>query len=173
MKVLIVVDMQNDFIDGSLGSEEAVKIVPKVVNKIKEFEGIVIATRDTHQADYLETFEGKRLPAAHCIEGTKGWQITPLIAGLIKEKPVDKPTFGSLDLAERIKELNNREEVESITMVGLCTDICVVSNAMILKASLPDVPVIVDAGCCAGITKESHSQALAVMKMCQIDVTNE
>ncbi len=170
MDVLVVVDMQNDFIDGSLGTEEAKAIVPKVAEKIKAFKGLVLATRDTHDKDYLTTQEGRKLPVEHCIKGTGGWEIRQEIAELIKEEPIDKPAFGSRVLAERLLALDGKETVESITLVGLCTDICVISNALLLKAFLPEVPVIVDASCCAGVTKESHIQALEAMKMCQIQI---
>ncbi len=170
MDVLVVVDMQNDFIDGSLGTEEAKAIVPKVAEKIKAFKGLVLATRDTHGKDYLTTQEGRKLPVEHCIKGTGGWEIRKEIAELIKEEPIDKPAFGSRVLAERLLALDGKETVESITLIGLCTDICVISNALLLKAFLPEVPVIVDASCCAGVTKESHVQALEAMKMCQIQI---
>lgn len=167
MKTLIVVDMQNDFIDGSLGTREAQEIVPKVKEKIKEYQergNEIIFTRDTHQSDYLNTPEGKKLPVEHCIEGTKGWEIAE---GL--EVPgcscINKPTFGWTHWSER-----NFEEIE---LCGLCTDICVVSNALILKAEFPDVEITVDATCCAGVTPESHEAALTTMKMCQIHVIGE
>ena len=137
-KILIVVDMQNDFIDGALGTPEAVAIVPKVEQKIREFPGKVIFTRDTHGERYLETQEGKHLPVPHCIKGTKGWEICP--------------------------------QLEDITLVGLCTDICVISNALLLKAFLPETPIIVDASCCAGVTPKSHEIALDAMRMCQINI---
>lgn len=174
MDVLVVVDMQNDFIDGALGTKEAVAVVPKVVEKIKNFEGRVIYTRDTHTENYMETQEGKNLPVVHCIRGTKGWELHPEIELLRKEHPIDKPTFGSVALAHVLmtqdKELRDKSEagIESVTLIGLCTDICVISNAMIVKASLPEVPVIVDGECCAGVTPESHENALAAMRMCQI-----
>lgn len=170
MKVLVVVDMQNDFIDGALGTKEAVAIVPKVAEKVKEFDGLVLSTRDTHQADYLETQEGRNLPVEHCIQGTAGWQLRSEIAELISEEPIDKPSFGSLDLAGKLREMNERDKIESITLIGLCTDICVISNAMILKAQFPEVPIMVDAACCAGVTPESHTRALEAMKVCQIQI---
>lgn len=174
MKVLVVVDMQNDFIDGALGTKEAEAVVPKVVEKIQGFNGKILATRDTHEENYLETQEGKKLPVKHCINGTKGWEIRPEIGELIKETPVDKVTFGSVELGQLLKDYHEKEEkIESITLIGLCTDICVISNAMVLKANLPEVPVIVDASCCAGVTPESHKQALEAMKMCQIEVVGE
>ena len=171
MKVLVVVDMQNDFIDGALGTPEAVEIVPRVVQKIRDFDGRVIATRDTHEEDYLETQEGKKLPVRHCIRGTNGWEIRPEIRELLTEAPIDKPTFGSVELGQKLKaDQESGDPVESITLVGLCTDICVISNALLLKAYLPEVPVIVDGSCCAGVTPDSHEQALGAMKMCQIEI---
>ena len=168
--ILIVVDMQNDFIDGALGTKEAVAIVPKVEEKIREFDGEVFFTRDTHEICYLETQEGKNLPVPHCIRDTEGWQIRRELDVLRKTEPVDKETFGSRKLAEKLAALNEKEEVGSITLVGLCTDICVISNALLVKAALPEVPIIVDAACCAGVTPESHENALNAMKMCQIDI---
>lgn len=173
MKVLIVVDMQNDFIDGALGTEEAQKIVPKVVDRIRSFDGYVVATRDTHEENYPDTQEGRKLPVRHCIRNTSGWEIRPEIAELIKEPPVDKVTFGSVQLGYLLGKYAAQEEIESITMIGLCTDICVISNALIVKAVLPEVPVIVDASCCAGVTPQSHKNALEAMKACQIEVINE
>lgn len=171
MKVLVVVDMQNDFIDGALGTPEAAEIVPRVVQKIRDFDGRVVATRDTHEEDYLETQEGKKLPVRHCIRGTKGWEIRPEILELLTEAPIDKPTFGSVELGQKLKAgQESGDPVESITLVGLCTDICVISNALLLKAYLPEVPVIVDGSCCAGVTPDSHRQALGAMKMCQIEI---
>lgn len=171
MKVLVVVDMQNDFIDGALGTPEAVKIVPLVVQKIRDFDGLVIATRDTHEANYLDTQEGKKLPVEHCIRGTKGWELCQEIRELIAEDPIDKPAFGSEELGQRLKACHETDgPIESITLVGLCTDICVISNALLLKACLPEMPVIVDASCCAGVTPESHVQALNAMKMCQVEI---
>lgn len=170
--ILIVVDMQNDFIDGALGTKEAVAIVPKVEEKIRNFDGEVFFTRDTHETYYLETQEGKNLPVKHCIRDTEGWQIRKELDVLRKTDPVDKETFGSTDLAGELVAINENEEIGSITLVGLCTDICVISNAMLLKAFFPEVPVIVDASCCAGVTPESHENALEAMKMCQIQVEN-
>lgn len=174
MKVLVVVDMQNDFIDGALGTAEAEKIVENVVKKIKSFQGMVLATRDTHEENYLNTQEGKKLPVKHCIRNTEGWEIRPEIGRLISETPVDKDTFGSIELGEFLKAYHeHKETLEDITLVGLCTDICVISNAMILKAMFPEVPVKVDASCCAGVTPQGHSNALEAMKMCQIEIENE
>ena len=169
MRVLIVVDMQNDFIDGALGTTEAVKIVESVKQKVNEYlknGDKIIYTRDTHSEEYLNTQEGKKLPILHCVKGTPGWQISEKVFEA-DCKVVDKPSFGSLELAEYVNGLENVEEIE---LVGLCTDICVISNAMILKAKLPEIPIAVDASCCAGVTPESHENALNAMKMCQIEV---
>lgn len=170
MKVLVVIDMQKDFVDGTLGTKEAEKIVPEAVKKIKEFKGTVLSTRDTHRSSYLKTQEGKNLPVPHCIEGSEGWEIVPEIAELLKKEPINKPSFGSVELAETLRTMNEKEEIEDITLIGLCTDICVISNAMIIKAFLPETPIIVDASCCAGVTPASHKQALEAMKICQIKV---
>ncbi len=164
MKTLIVVDMQNDFIDGALGTKEAQAIVGNVAAKIKEYRANgdeIIYTRDTHDEDYLDTPEGKKLPVKHCIKGTKGWEIADglYVAGA---DCIDKPNFGWPNWNER--------SFDEIELVGLCTDICVVSNALILKAQFPDVPVSVDASCCAGVTPDSHEAALITMKRCQIDI---
>ncbi|WP_298706415.1 cysteine hydrolase family protein [uncultured Veillonella sp.] len=172
-KVLIVVDMQNDFISGALGSAEAQDIVSKVVKKIQTFEGSIYYTLDTHEENYLKTQEGTHLPVPHCIEGTEGWQLAP---DIIAARPITaehvycKGQFGSVELAEDLRDFNDMEGIDSIELVGLCTDICVVSNAMLLKAFLPEVPVTVDASCCAGVTTESHEAALTTMKACQIIV---
>ncbi len=174
MNVLIVVDMQNDFIDGALGTKEAKEIVPKAAEKIKSFDGRVIATRDTHEENYLDTQEGRKLPVKHCIRGTAGWEIRSEIQELIRELPMDKLTFGCLDLGNALQKYDEwQEKIESVTLIGLCTDICVISNAMIVKAALPETRVIVDASCCAGVTPESHKQALEAMKVCQIEVVGE
>ncbi|RGU92868.1 cysteine hydrolase [Clostridium sp. AF15-17LB] len=173
MRILVVVDMQNDFVDGALGTEEAVGIVPAVAERIRSFDGRVLYTQDTHESDYLKTLEGKKLPVPHCIRGTEGWELCPQIKALCKEVPIDKPAFGSVELGRMLKEYDSREKVESVTFAGLCTDICVISNAMIVKAFLPETEVIVDAACCAGVTPESHRQALEAMKVCQIKVLDE
>ncbi len=171
--ILIVVDMQNDFIDGALGTAEAVAIVPKVVEKVKDFKGIVIFTRDTHGENYMQTQEGRNLPVPHCIKGSHGWEVCPALEPLRTGLTIDKPTFGSAELGRLLLELGAKDPVGSITLVGLCTDICVISNAMIAKAFLPEVPVTVDAACCAGVTPESHRNALNAMKMCQVRIENE
>lgn len=173
MKFLIVVDMQNDFIDGALGTKEAVAILPAVKEKIQSFDGRVLFTRDTHEADYMSTQEGKNLPVEHCIKDTDGWQIHPELEALRKEEAIDKPTFGSVALGQLLKAYDTYEEkIESITLIGLCTDICVISNAMLIKAYLPETPVYVDAACCAGVTPESHERALDAMTVCQIKALN-
>ena len=171
--VLIVVDMQNDFIDGALGTAEAVQIVPKVVEKVKSFPGTVIFTRDTHTENYLSTQEGRKLPVTHCVKGTPGWQIRAELDALRTTDAVDKSSFGSTALTHMLASMDKSEGISSVMLVGLCTDICVISNAMLIKAALPEVPVIVDAACCAGVTPASHKNALEAMKMCQIDVINE
>lgn len=170
-KIIIVIDMQNDFIDGSLGTKEAEAIVPAVIEKIKEYpKQDVYATRDTHLKDYLNTQEGKNLPVEHCIKGTKGWEIRADIAELILKNHIfDKPTFGSVQLAEAVKKMNEEEPLE-IELIGLCTDICVVSNALLLKAFMPEVRISVDPSCCAGVTPEKHEAALETMRSCQIQV---
>lgn len=170
MNVLIVVDMQNDFIDGALGTKEAVAIVPNVKKKIENFDGTVIFTRDTHFEDYMETQEGRNLPVPHCIMGTEGWQIRPELDELRTTKAIDKVTFGSSALGDLLVSMDQEDAIESIEIIGLCTDICVISNAMIAKAYLPEVPITVDSSCCAGVTPQSHDNALEAMKMCQIKV---
>lgn len=170
MKILVVVDMQNDFIDGALGTPEAAKIVPYVKEVIQNFDGKVLFTRDTHFSNYMDTQEGKNLPVPHCILGTPGWEIRPELEALRTTEAIDKLTFGSSQLPEILKK---EENIESITFIGLCTDICVISNVMITKAFFPEVPLIVDAKACAGVTPESHKNALAAMKMCQITIVNE
>lgn len=169
MKVLCVIDMQKDFIDGALGTPEAVAIVDKVADKIDSYiksGDKVIFTRDTHCENYMETAEGKKLPVTHCIKGTPGWQISDRLT-VGESTVIDKPTFGSVELSEYISSLDN---VQAIEFVGLCTDICVISNVLLLKAKLPEVPISVDSQCCAGVTPESHRNALEAMKMCQIEI---
>ncbi len=170
-RMLIVIDMQNDFIDGALGTREATGIVERVAAKITRYRqsgDAVVFTRDTHGADYPMTQEGRALPVTHCVKGTNGWEISPLLDTTGAEI-LDKPSFGSLELAEHVA---GKAPVE-IELVGLCTDICVISNALILKARLPETRITVDAGCCAGVTPESHANALQAMKMCQIHVIDE
>lgn len=167
MKFLIVVDMQNDFISGALGSKLAEAIVPNVTEKVKNYEGTIIFTRDTHFSDYMDTQEGKNLPVKHCIKDTTGWEICNELKPYAN-KVIDKITFGSVDLPDVIKAYG--EQIEEIELCGLCTDICVISNAMILKATFPEVKIVVDSNCCAGVTEESHQTALNAMKAVQIDV---
>ena len=168
-KLLIVIDMQNDFIDGSLGTKEAQAIVPAVAAKIASYPPKdIVATMDTHGADYLRTQEGKKLPVKHCIKGTDGWQIRPEIAALLgRARIYEKPTFGCEQLAQDLKQVKGLKEVE---IVGLCTDICVVSNALLIKAALPELRITVDSACCAGVTPEKHLAALETMRSCQIEV---
>ncbi len=170
-KILLVIDMQNDFINGALGTPEAAAIVDRVAAEIEAYPvGDVIATRDTHGTDYLQTQEGKNLPVPHCIQGTLGWELHPKIAAALKGAViVDKPSFGSVKLTEMLAELSKLDNLD-ITLLGLCTDICVVSNALLLKAFLPETPIRVLAECCAGVTPESHKAALDTMRMCQIQI---
>ena len=157
-KILVVIDMQNDFIDGSLGTKEAQQIVPRVVEKMKEYDPWnIYLTRDTHYENYLDTQEGRNLPIEHCIEGTHGWQLNDAVANRL----------AGILMTERA------QEALEIELVGLCTDICVVSNALLFKAAMPEAPITVDASCCAGVTPESHRHALETMKMCQIKVVND
>lgn len=188
-KYLLVIDMQNDFIDAALGTKEAQAIVPNVKQKIEEYKARgdkIIFTRDTHQSDYLETMEGKKLPVEHCIKGTPGWEISSELDISIADCIIDKPNFGYVEWVDYLSIFNviededdwtnsylDEETPESIEIVGLCTDICVVSNALILKAIYPEVEITVDASCCAGVTPESHKAALTTMKMCQINVIGE
>lgn len=170
MRYLLVIDMQNDFIDGALGTAEAVAIVPLVAQKIaqRRAEGFqVIFTRDTHAENYLLTQEGRKLPVVHCLRGTHGWQITDKLPVASGDQIVDKVTFGAFALPQYL------HEPEEIELVGLCTDICVISNAMLLKAAFPETELSVDAACCAGVSPECHRNALNAMKMCQISIENE
>ena len=170
-KILIVIDMQNDFIDAALGTPEAAAIVEAVKEKIRSFPAAdVIATMDTHGENYMDTQEGKYLPVPHCIKGSDGWRIRADIAELLSgAKIYEKPSFGSVALAEDLKECFKEEELE-LELVGLCTDICVVSNALLLKAAMPEVKISVDAACCAGVTPAAHQAALQTMQSCQIHV---
>lgn len=179
-RLLVVVDMQHDFIDGSLGTKEAQEIVSNVITKINQFDGTVVYTRDTHDENYLSTQEGKKLPMKHCIKGTKGWEIPFEIldagyekrAASVLKSIYDKPTFGCVELAEDISKwyAQELEEDLEIELIGLCTDICVVSNALLLKAFLPSVSISVDSKCCAGVTLESHNAALETLRACQVTV---
>lgn len=188
MKVLVIVDMQNDFIDGSLGSTEAQAIVPRVVEKLKNIDKgntVVLFTKDTHYENYLETFEGKMLPVEHCIENTPGWSINKEISSIvdhtegmirfssdkIKNSRIYKNTFGSDDLRDFL--LQHKDKFNEVEFVGLCTDICVISNVLMARQTMPDKVITVDASCCAGVTHEKHLAALEVMKSCQINVIGE
>ena len=173
-KFLIVVDMQKDFVDGALGSPEAMAIVPNVVRKIENFDGELIATFDTHHVNYMDTAEGKKLPVPHCIQGTPGWALDSAVAAALENRgytAVEKPTFGSTALPGVLLEKAGEEDF-SMELVGLCTDIRVVSNALLLKAHFPEKRISVDASCCAGVTRQSHDAAIATMASCQIDILN-
>ena len=174
---LIVVDMQKDFVDGILGTPEAKAIVDSVAARIRSFDGDVLYTLDTHQENYLETQEGARLPVVHCVEGTEGWQLEETVRQALEQKGVldeahgvKKDTFGSRELPERIRDLSEGEARLSFTLIGVCTDMCVISNAMVLKAFFPEALIFVDARCCAGVTPERHRQALETMRYCQMEV---
>lgn len=173
-EILIVVDMQKDFVDGALGTAEAQMIVPAAVEKIKNFNGEIYCTMDTHGEDYLKTQEGQKLPVEHCLRGTKGWTLNERILQAVDGRAhfIEKPTFGSLDLAVELMRIYVAEKIERIELIGLCTDICVVSNALLLKAAMPEIPIAVDAACCAGVTPATHKAALETMRMCQIEVVN-
>lgn len=171
-KILLVIDMQTDFVDGVLGTKEACAIVPAVRDKILGHDGKRYFTRDTHEPDYMNTREGKRLPVPHCIRGTDGWQIIPALRELPCNGVIDKPAFGSVELMEVLLAEDAKDPIGEVTLIGVCTDICVISNAMLVKAALPEADVVVDAACCAGVTPESHMTALTAMKACQMDVVN-
>ncbi len=170
--ILIVVDIQKDFVDGALGTVEAVAMVGNAAKKIKEFNGDIFLTFDTHFENYMETAEGSKLPVPHCIKGTEGWGLDQTIAKSLVGKDftkVEKLTFGSTQLPDLVRKVVKNEDFD-ITLIGLCTDICVVSNALILKANFPEKDIYVDATCCAGVTPETHNAALITMKMCQINI---
>ena len=174
MRILIVVDMQKDFVDGALGTAEAAAIVPAVVEKIRAYraaDDLVIATRDTHEENYLSTQEGRYLPVRHCIRNTEGWRIRPEVARLLGGcVSLEKPTFGSMNLFGLLYQLSEGEKEIGIELIGLCTDICVVSNALLLKAAFPEADISVRRDCCAGVIPEKHEAALMTMASCQIDV---
>lgn len=172
---LIIIDMQNDFVDGSLGTPEACAIAPAVIEKARTFEGTVAFTLDTHHANYASTQEGRNLPVSHCIRGTAGWQLIPGLEEVRHARNAhvfEKPTFGSVELAQWLVACNEEAPITSIEFIGVCTDICVVSNALMVKAFLPEVPIRVDASCCAGVTPQAHDAALATMSSCQVEVIN-
>lgn len=167
-RLLVVVDMQNDFIDGTLGTGEAQAVVPAVKAKIEAYKHDgqdVVFTMDTHYDNYLETLEGRNLPVKHCLKQTHGWEICPELAEY-EGKRFEKTTFGSVDLARYVQE----QDYDGIELVGLCTDICVITNALLLKTALPGTPICVDSACCAGVTTKSHEDALCAMKMCQVEI---
>ena len=181
MKVLVVIDMQNDFVDGALGTPEAQAIVDKVVTRVANSQNeLILFTRDTHGDDYLTTPEGKKLPVLHCIKGTDGWQVNSkimtawrankntIIEPTLQDNSIDKPVFGSVDLVEFLKA--RKDQIEQIELLGVCTDICVVSNAIMIKNTMPEVKLTVNSSCCAGVTPKTHAEALSVMTMCQVDV---
>lgn len=172
-KYLIVVDMQKDFVSGSLGTKEASGIAASVVRKVENFQGKILFTKDTHEKNYPDTQEGRLLPVEHCIRETEGWELIEELEDIRRKRscPVyEKPSFGSLKLAEDLREIHQKDGVESVELIGLCTDICVVSNALLIKAYLPEVPVRVDSSCCAGVTPLKHDAALEVMRSCQVAV---
>ena len=176
VKVLVVVDMQRDFVDGALGTAQAAAIVPAVVEKIRAFDGRVLMTMDTHSQDYLQTQEGRNLPVPHCVKDTQGWLLNEDVRLAVMQRGqgvtlFEKPCFGSVKLMEYLKDLDRKEGIESIEMVGLCTDVCVISNALLAKAHLVQVPVSVDARCCAGVTPQNHENALSAMAACQVMIT--
>lgn len=177
-RLLIVVDMQNDFVTGSLGTEEAKAIVPNVINKIENYEVTqdeIFFTKDTHHWNYLETQEGKNLPIKHCLYNTDGWCIIPELSNFIQvhNKIIEKETFGSKYLVENECKPFNIGDFDKIELIGVCTDICVISNALLIKSFYPEIEIVVDSSCCAGVTPEKHRAALEVMKSCQITVINE
>lgn len=174
MRVLVVIDMQNDFVDGALGTKEAEAIVQPVTERVKQAlqnDELLIFTRDTHTERYLSTQEGKNLPVKHCIVGTHGRELVDALLPFAQQAKIfDKPAFGSLALMSHLKELAATQTIEQLTIIGLCTDICVISNAFIIKAGLPEVPIVVEEKCCAGVTPESHKRALETMKVCQVHI---
>lgn len=178
MKVLVVIDMQNDFVSGVLGSPEAVAMVPTLANKIIDFDGMVIATYDTHDSGYMNTQEGSFLPVPHCIVGSDGWQLADEVLDALRKRRGDykefrKPTFGSAEMGAWLLEQQLAgANIDEIELVGVCTDICVISNALLIKAFLPEVKISVDASCCAGVTQEAHENALRAMRQCQIVIKN-
>jgi nicotinamidase/pyrazinamidase len=173
MHYLVIVDVQNDFIDGSLGTKEAAAMLPKLLKKAESFDGELILTKDTHLDNFLETQEGKMLPVKHCIRGTEGWQFPEALQKICDERNArvyEKYTFGSMELAEDLKREYKRGEIDYIEFIGLCTDICVITNALLCKTAMTELPIYVDPECCAGVTPEKHEAALDVMRSCQIIV---
>ncbi len=171
--ILVVVDMQNDFVYGALKTNGAENIVDPIKRKVLDFDGTVIFTRDTHKNDYLDTEEGKNLPVKHCIQNTPGWEIVELLRDLRDSIIIDKPTFGSVELGKLLEKLDKKDKISSVTLLGLCTDICVISNAILIKAFLPSAHIIVDGSLSRGVTEESHKTALSAMRSCQIEIIGE
>ena len=171
--ILVVVDMQNDFVTGPLGTKEACEILPNVVQKMQSFDGMIFATRDTHGEDYPDTLEGKNLPVSHCIKGTSGWALCREVERRLTTPPLDKKSFGCVALGELLASNNKIIPITEVTLIGVCTDICVISNALLLKAFLPETRILVDASCCAGTSPEAHRAAFEAMKRCQIEIENE
>ncbi|MFQ7293290.1 MAG: cysteine hydrolase family protein [Monoglobales bacterium] len=172
-KYLIVVDVQNDFIYGTLGTKEAQAAANKIIKRVKSFDGRIIFTQDTHNTSYLDTQEGRRLPVKHCIKNTDGWQLIDELKKFQQDTGAEiyqKHTFGSVELANKLAKEYETDNIESIEIIGVCTDICVISNALIIKAYMPELPVFVDADCCAGVTPDKHEKALEVMESCQVIV---
>lgn len=172
-KKLVIIDVQNDFVTEALGTKQAQQMLPRLVEKAENFEGEILMTQDNHFENYLETQEGRMLPVIHCIKGTRGWELVPELEELRKKRKVkvyQKPCFGSIRLAEDLKAAYEDGLLDGVELAGLCTDICVISNALLIKSVLPELPVFVDAGCCAGVTVQKHEAALEVMKSCQIIV---
>ncbi len=172
-KLLVVIDMQEDFTYGALHNDEAIAVIPKVVEKVKNYDGMVVFTRDTHTPEYMDTQEGRKLPVVHCVKDTRGWEIVEPLQKLVDEnhyKVFDKPAFGSVELMQAVVLKDCYSKLEEIELVGVCTDICVISNAMLLKNALPEVTIKVDSSCCAGVSVESHKTALEAMKACHIEV---
>ena len=171
--ILVVVDMQNDFITGPLQTKEARDIIPALVKRIRAYNGYVIFTRDTHDADYMASEEGRHLPVIHCQHGSDGWKLHPEIAKACREVNgtiIDKHTFGSKELIEHLKKIDKTDPIKSIEFIGICTDICVISNVMLTKTFFPNIPINVRQECCAGVTPKSHQTALDAMKMCHINI---
>ncbi len=175
-KKFILIDVQNDFITGSLGTEEARRMLPRLMKKAECFLGEILMTQDTHSENYLDTQEGRMLPVVHCIKGTQGWEFPQELETLRMEKKIrvyQKPCFGSTSLVSDLKDAYENGLLDSVELAGICTDICVITNALMIKSALPELPVSVDASCCAGVTPEKHKAALEVMKSCQIIITGE
>lgn len=176
MRYLIIIDVQNDFVSGPLGTAEAQQMLPRLLEKAAGFDGKILMTKDSHSDDYLQTQEGRLLPVPHCIVGTEGWEFPESLEKIRKEKEAEvyqKSCFGCEPLVEDLKKLDRAGQLESVELVGICTDICVVSNALMIKSALPELPVSVDASCCAGVTREKHEAALEVMRSCQIQVKDQ